>query len=216
MRQAGGGVTAERMSRQTVTPSPSGSRTSRIATSGRRAGMRAMRLGRRAGLADDLDVVLRLEQLGDAATDDLVVVEQEHGDGHGVALLGPIFSRPTPEATRSTDADDLGTGPDGEGRKSRDLTALRIWRARSAAGTRRPSPQSPRSRDHRPHGHGPLAGSDRRLHRRQWRHTHGGRHDRIGHTSTPSRRSSAGRSETGGRTRPQRTSTCTAGGGSPR
>ena len=36
-----------------------------------------------AGLADDLDVVLGLEQLRDAPPDDLVVVEQEHGDAHG-------------------------------------------------------------------------------------------------------------------------------------
>ena len=41
IRQAGGGVIAERMSRQTVTPSPSGSRTSRMATWGRAVGMAA-------------------------------------------------------------------------------------------------------------------------------------------------------------------------------
>ena len=35
-----------------------------------------------AGFADDLDVVLGLQQLRDAAADDLVVVEQEHRDGH--------------------------------------------------------------------------------------------------------------------------------------
>jgi hypothetical protein len=38
----------------------------------------------RTGFADDLDVALGVEQLGDAATDDLVLVEQEH-DGHGPA-----------------------------------------------------------------------------------------------------------------------------------
>ena len=32
------------------------------------------------GLADDLDVVLGVEQLPDPAADDLVVVEQEHAD----------------------------------------------------------------------------------------------------------------------------------------
>ncbi len=40
MRQATSGI-RERISRQTLIPSPSGRRTSRIATSGRRAGMRA-------------------------------------------------------------------------------------------------------------------------------------------------------------------------------
>ena len=84
IRQAGGGVTAERMSRQTVTPSPSGSRTSRIATSGRSAGMRASACAAVPASPIDLDVVLGLQQLGDAAPDDLVIVEQEHGDGHGV------------------------------------------------------------------------------------------------------------------------------------
>ena len=39
------------------------------------------RLGGRPGLADDLDTVLALQELGDASADDLVVVEQEHGDG---------------------------------------------------------------------------------------------------------------------------------------
>ena len=57
---AAGSSTA--MSRHTETPSPSGSRTSRIATSGRSAGMRAS-ASRRPGLADDLDVALALEQL---------------------------------------------------------------------------------------------------------------------------------------------------------
>ena len=40
MRQASWGI-LERMSRQTLTPSPSGRRMSRMATSGLRAGMRA-------------------------------------------------------------------------------------------------------------------------------------------------------------------------------
>jgi hypothetical protein len=38
-----------------------------------------------ARLADDRDIVLALEQVGDPAPDDLVVVEQEHGDRHGGA-----------------------------------------------------------------------------------------------------------------------------------
>ena len=40
-----------------------------------------------AGLADDLDVVLGLEQLAEAAADDLVVVEEEHPDRHRRSLL---------------------------------------------------------------------------------------------------------------------------------
>ena len=40
----------------------------------------AQRLGGGAGLTDHLDVVLGLEQVGDAAPDDLVVVEQEDPD----------------------------------------------------------------------------------------------------------------------------------------
>jgi hypothetical protein len=41
IRHVGGGSTEPRTSRQTDTPSPSGKRTSRMATSGRSAGMRA-------------------------------------------------------------------------------------------------------------------------------------------------------------------------------
>ena len=48
----------ERISRQTSTPSPSGSRTSRTATSGVAAGMRSYASSRGAGLADDLEVAL--------------------------------------------------------------------------------------------------------------------------------------------------------------
>jgi hypothetical protein len=88
MRQAGGGTTELRMSRHTETPSPSGRRTSRMATSGRSAGDPGTGLGGGAGLADDLDVVLGFQQLRDAAPDDLVVVEQEHRDRQGLSLLG--------------------------------------------------------------------------------------------------------------------------------
>ncbi len=45
-------------------------------------------LGGGAGLADDLDVVLRLEQLPDPAADDLVVVQQEHPNRHGAPRSG--------------------------------------------------------------------------------------------------------------------------------
>ena len=71
----------ERISRHTSMPEPSGSRPSRIATSGRSAGIRRRRLGRQAGLTDDLDVALGLEQLSDPAADDLVVVEEVDPDG---------------------------------------------------------------------------------------------------------------------------------------
>src|SRR5204863_2853698 len=40
------------------------------------------RLDRGAGLADHLDVALRLQQVGQAAPDHLVVVEQVHTDHH--------------------------------------------------------------------------------------------------------------------------------------
>jgi hypothetical protein len=44
----------------------------------------------RARLTDHHDVALRLEQLCDAAPDDLVVVEQEHGDAHGGMFTGGL------------------------------------------------------------------------------------------------------------------------------
>ncbi|MCU1662988.1 MAG: hypothetical protein JWR58_3053 [Pseudonocardia sp.] len=47
------------------------------------------RLGGGTRFADDLNVVLGLEQLCDAAPDDLVIVEQKHGDGHRVSLSSP-------------------------------------------------------------------------------------------------------------------------------
>ena len=56
----------ERTSRHTSMPEPSGSRPSRIATSGRSAGIRRVASSAEPGLADDLDVGLALEQLPDA------------------------------------------------------------------------------------------------------------------------------------------------------
>src|SRR6266536_1783645 len=58
IRQATPGI-VERISRHTLTPSPSGSRTSSTATSGFSAGMRAS---------------------ADAAADDLMIIEEEHAD----------------------------------------------------------------------------------------------------------------------------------------
>ena len=70
----------ERISRQAAIPSPSCRRTSSTATSGSSAADATDGLGLRAGLADDDDVTLTLEQVAQAATHDLVVVEQEHLD----------------------------------------------------------------------------------------------------------------------------------------
>ena len=44
--------------------------------------MRRMACSARVGLADDLDVVLGLEQVPQAATNHIVVVQEEHPDRH--------------------------------------------------------------------------------------------------------------------------------------
>ena len=54
-----------------------------------------------SGLADDLEVVLGLEQFADAAAHDLVVVEEEHADRHGSSL-------PCAPATAATSPRSLG------------------------------------------------------------------------------------------------------------
>ena len=79
----------ERISRHTSMPEPSGSRPSRMATSGRRAGIRRAASWASAGLTDDLDVALALQQLFEATPDDLVVVEEEDPDP------GPRSALPT-------------------------------------------------------------------------------------------------------------------------
>ena len=61
-----------------------------MATSGRSEGMRRAASFADAGLADDLDVVGRLEQLPQAAADDLVVVQEEHADGHSWSTPVPL------------------------------------------------------------------------------------------------------------------------------
>ena len=48
------------------------------------------------GFADDLDVVLGVEQLPDPAADDLVVVEQEHADHVATAHAGSLPVTPAP------------------------------------------------------------------------------------------------------------------------
>jgi hypothetical protein len=90
IRQAGGGETVDRMSRHTETPSPPGQpyvEDCHVGTKRRNAGHGPRS---RIRLADDLDVVLALEQLRDAPPDDLMVVEQEHGDAHGLGLLSVL------------------------------------------------------------------------------------------------------------------------------
>ena len=69
-----------RTARHTSMPEPSGSRASRTATSGRRAGIRCGGLVGRAGLPDHLDVAGALEQGAQPLADDLVVVEQVDAD----------------------------------------------------------------------------------------------------------------------------------------
>ena len=91
---------SERTSRQTSTPLPSGSRMSTIATSGLVGGDPSDALGRRPGLADDLDVVVRLEELTDPAPDDLVVVQQEHPNSSWSVAPGRFH-----EGTRHAGAD---------------------------------------------------------------------------------------------------------------
>ena len=78
---------AARMSRQTSTPLPSGSRTSSTATSGRVGGIREMASAAVPGLADHLDEPGRLDQVPEAPPDDLVVVEQEDTDPVGPLTL---------------------------------------------------------------------------------------------------------------------------------
>ena len=62
-----------------------------MATSGWVGGIRAERPLGGVGLADDLDVVLGVEQLPDPAADDLVVVEEEHADHVATAHAGPAY-----------------------------------------------------------------------------------------------------------------------------
>ena len=81
MRQASSGR-RERTSRQTSTPRTVGQPDVENGDVGAGGGDPVARLLGGARLADDFEVVLRLEELAHAAADDLVVVEQEHLDGH--------------------------------------------------------------------------------------------------------------------------------------
>ena len=73
------------------------------------AGMRAGLLGG-ARLADHLEVVLGLEQLAQAAPDDLVVVEEEHPDRHRRILACGSAKRPS-WVPRSVDGVSEVAGP---------------------------------------------------------------------------------------------------------
>ena len=68
----------DRISRQTSTPSPSASRTSSSATSGRVGGMRDSASSAVAASPTTSMSPPGLEQVREAAADDVVVVEQEH------------------------------------------------------------------------------------------------------------------------------------------
>ena len=58
-------------------PLPSGSRTSRTATSGRSAGILRQRLRHRSGFADDVEFGIGAQQVDQSAAHDFVVVDQE-------------------------------------------------------------------------------------------------------------------------------------------
>ncbi len=88
IRQASSGG-LERSSRQVVTPSPSGSRTSSTATSGRRGGHARQGLLDGGRLAGHRDVRLVVQQVAHPAPDHLVVVEEEHPD----RVVGSACSR---------------------------------------------------------------------------------------------------------------------------
>ena len=94
IRQATSGI-RDRISRHTDTPSPSGSRTSRTATSGFSAGMRASAEDAVPGLADHLDVRFGLQQVADAPADNLVVIEEKHRDRLPGLVAGPRIAHRT-------------------------------------------------------------------------------------------------------------------------
>ena len=68
------------MSRQTSIPLPSGRRASSRATCGRAAGIRRSASPAFAACSDDLHIVRRIEQVGEAPSDELMIVEDEDPD----------------------------------------------------------------------------------------------------------------------------------------
>jgi hypothetical protein len=97
------------------------------------------RLGGCPGVADDLDTVLALQELGDASPDDLMVVEQEHRDGHtgdGIGADSGLPRRSGPGPARTFDPRSRAISPRGRGRwgspcsaHRRPETAPSAWRA---------------------------------------------------------------------------------------
>ena len=81
----------DRISRQTSIPLPSGSRTSRMATSGRGRWDAGKGLLDRARLADHLDVLGGLEERPKTGSNDLVIVEQEYS--HRAIVPAPVVDR---------------------------------------------------------------------------------------------------------------------------
>ena len=73
--------------RQASRPLPSGSRTSRITTSGLQQREQPAGVGERPGLAGDLEVAVALERAPQALADQLVIVDEEHADRHDPPLL---------------------------------------------------------------------------------------------------------------------------------
>ena len=86
-------------------PLPSGSRTSRMATSGRVGGIRASASADGCRLSDDDDVVGGLEQRPEPGADDLMVVEKEDPDAQLLILI-PWHLR-SAEATSPSDAPQM-------------------------------------------------------------------------------------------------------------
>ena len=136
----------ERSSRHTVTPSPSGSRTSSTATSGRSAGTRAS--ASEAFLASPITVIPGSPSRTSAtpAAHHLVVVQEEHRDRR--LLVGGHARRPLSRPWADHGKPQM---PPSGGPCARQ--AMR-W---TAAGT-----QSPSSRSAGPLGGSPGAGADRR------------------------------------------------------
>jgi hypothetical protein len=62
-------------------------------------------------LTDDLEIVLALQELGDASTDDLVIVEQEHGDGHTGDAIDADSARPDDQVPDGRDFRPVFIGP---------------------------------------------------------------------------------------------------------
>ena len=96
--------TASLIARQASMPERFGIRTSSRTTSGAAVAARLGALDAVAGLADDLDAVLGGEQHRQPASEQLLVVDDQHPDG-----LGPVRSR-QPRAHHDTTGRYVGHG----------------------------------------------------------------------------------------------------------